>query len=181
MTIAKHYVCRQLWNDFELICFSQRVTAMSSRPSVSSLAHPTPGRLQGGRAGSLEFVLLYIAVLSLVIGIINISLGAGPTGSLPAMLQLVILVWVWAAAGILAWWRRQTNGIGGLLLVGAISIATGEHRTHRSSRFQCGGLGVWERASRFRCAPAARFPAWSCSGPLFDHYRRTGLYQVHLF
>lgn len=95
---------------------------MSSHPSVSSLAHPTPRRLQGGRAGSLEFALLYIAVLSLVIGIINIGLGAGPAGSLPAMLQLVILFWIWAAAGILAWWRRPTNGMGGLLLVGAISM-----------------------------------------------------------
>lgn len=95
---------------------------MSSHPSVSSLAHPTPRRLQGGHAGSLEFALLYIAALSLVIGVINIGLGAGPTGSLPEMLQLVTLFWIWAAAGILAWWRRPTNGIGGLLLVGAISM-----------------------------------------------------------
>lgn len=95
---------------------------MSSHPSVSPLPHPTPRRLLGSRVGSLEFALLYIAVFALVIGVVDIALGAGPTGNLPGMLQFVILFWMWVAAGICAWWRRPTNGIGGLLLVGAISM-----------------------------------------------------------
>ncbi|WP_431030701.1 sensor histidine kinase [Plantibacter sp. RU18] len=95
---------------------------MSSHPIASPLTHPTPRRLQGGRVGSLELALLYIAVLALLIGIIDIGLGAGPTGRLPETLQFVSLFWIWVAAGVCAWWRRPTNGIGGLLLIGALTM-----------------------------------------------------------
>lgn len=93
---------------------------MSSESSVSPLTDPTPRRLQGGHMGSLEFALIFIAVLSGVIGVI--AVGASPNDQLLSVLEFVALFWIWVAAGVCAWWRRPTNGIGGLLLVGAVSI-----------------------------------------------------------
>lgn len=124
-SIAKQHIHRSLWDQIAFNLYTSERDPVSSHPSVSPLTHPTPRRLQGGHAGSLEFALLYIAALLLVVGIIYIGLGAGPAGSFPEMLQLVILFWIWGAAGICAWWRRPTNGIGGLLLVGAISVLLG--------------------------------------------------------
>ncbi|WP_223622219.1 ATP-binding protein [Microbacterium sp. EST19A] len=95
---------------------------MSSDSSVSPLTDPTPRRLQGGRVGSLELALIFLVVLSVLIGVIVIAVGAGPEGSLFEVLEFVALFWIWVAAGVCAWWRRPTNGIGGLLLVGAVSI-----------------------------------------------------------
>ena len=95
---------------------------MSSHPSVSSLAHPTPRRLQGGHVGSLEIALLYIVLLALVIGVIEIGIGFGTADNPLDVLEFVALFWIWVGAGVYAWWRRPTNGIGGLLLVGALSM-----------------------------------------------------------
>ncbi|KDA05096.1 histidine kinase [Microbacterium sp. CH12i] len=72
--------------------------------------------------GSLEFALLFIVVFVFVIGIIEIGLGIDANDSPFDILQFVGLFWIWAAAGVFAWWRRPTNGIGGLLLIGAVSV-----------------------------------------------------------
>ncbi|KRA24429.1 hypothetical protein ASD65_08335 [Microbacterium sp. Root61] len=100
---------------------------MASQPSVSPLTHPTPRRLQGGRTGSREFPLIFIAAFAGVIGLIEIGVGVGqgPNAQLWEVLEFTALFWIWTAAGILAWWRRPTNGIGGLLLIGALSVLLG--------------------------------------------------------
>ncbi len=95
---------------------------MSSQTSVFPLSDPSPRRLQGGRVRSLEFALIFICVLSGIVGAVVISVGAAETESFVAVVQFVALFWVWIAAGVCAWWRRPTNGIGGLLLIGGLSI-----------------------------------------------------------
>lgn len=89
---------------------------------VSPLTSPTPRRLQGGRTGSLELALMVVAVFTALLGIIVIAVGSEQSGEPFAVLAFVALAWIWAGAGICAWWRRPTNGIGGLLLVGSLSI-----------------------------------------------------------
>lgn len=95
---------------------------MSSQTSISPLAHPTPRRLQGGRVGSLEIALIFIAVFAFVTGIIVFGVGTNAGNEWGEVLQFTALFWIWTAAGIFAWWRRPTNGTGGLLLVGAIVL-----------------------------------------------------------
>lgn len=95
---------------------------MSSDRSISPLTDPTPRRLQGGRVGSLELALIFIGLLSGLIGVIVLAVGADAGGSLFEVVEFVVLFWIWVAAGICAWWRRPTNGMGGLLLIGAVSI-----------------------------------------------------------
>ncbi len=72
--------------------------------------------------GSLEIALIFIAALAVLVGVIVIAVGFQGTGEPVAVVGLIGLAWIWAAAGILAWWRRPTNGIGGLLLIGALSV-----------------------------------------------------------
>lgn len=72
--------------------------------------------------GSLEISLIFFAVLMALVGIIVIAFGVEANGDLFVMVEFVALAWIWTAAGICAWWRRPTNGIGALLLVGAISM-----------------------------------------------------------
>lgn len=95
---------------------------MPLQTSVTPLTRPTARRLQGGRMGSLELALIFIAVLAGVTGVIVTAVGAGPAGSLFEVVEFIILFWIWVVAGVIAWWRRPTNGIGGLLLIGAMSI-----------------------------------------------------------
>lgn len=95
---------------------------MASQTSVSPPAHPTLLRLRGGRTGSLEFALVFVAVFAAFIGIIQIGVGLRPGGALAGILAFTALFWIWVAAGIVAWWRRPTNGIGALILVGAAAI-----------------------------------------------------------
>lgn len=72
--------------------------------------------------GSLEISLLFIGVLSLLLGAIVIAVGSAESGDPIATIGFVTLAWIWTATGICAWWRRPTNGIGGLLLIGAVSM-----------------------------------------------------------
>lgn len=95
---------------------------MTTPTSVFPLSDPSPRRLQGGRVRSLEFALIFICVLSGVVGAIVVSVGAAATENTAALVQFVALFWIWIAAGVCAWWRRPTNGIGGLLLIGGLSI-----------------------------------------------------------
>lgn len=95
---------------------------MASQSPVRLPAHRTLLRLHGGRTGSLEFALIFIAVFAAFIGIIQIGIGLTPGPSLVGILAFTTLLWIWVAAGIVAWWRRPTNGIGALILVGAASI-----------------------------------------------------------
>ncbi|WP_226531372.1 sensor histidine kinase [Microbacterium paraoxydans] len=89
---------------------------------VSPLTRPAQRRLQGGPTGSLELALMVIAVFAAVLGIIVIAVGSEQSGEPFAVSAFVALAWIWAGTGICAWWRRPTNGIGGLLLIGSLSI-----------------------------------------------------------
>ncbi|PVE94786.1 ATP-binding protein [Microbacterium sp. TPD7012] len=72
--------------------------------------------------GSLEIALIFIGILAALTGVIVITVGATGAGDPVAGIGLVALAWIWAVAGIIAWWRRPTNGIGPLLLIGAVSV-----------------------------------------------------------
>jgi len=72
--------------------------------------------------GSLEIALIFIGILAALTGVIAIAVGATGAGEPVADIGLVTLAWIWAVAGIIAWWRRPTNGTGPLLLIGAVSV-----------------------------------------------------------
>jgi signal transduction histidine kinase len=72
--------------------------------------------------GSLEIALIFIGILAALTGVIAIAVGATGAGEPVAGIGLVTLAWIWAVAGIIAWWRRPTNGTGPLLLIGAVSV-----------------------------------------------------------
>ena len=96
---------------------------MSSRSPVRSDA-TSPGR-RGLSDGSLGRALAFLLVFGVLLGIVQ--LGAGYVLSDPywPVCLFTAVFWVWLAAGLLAWWRRPGNGIGQLIIVGAIAICLG--------------------------------------------------------
>ncbi len=88
---------------------------------------PQPAGTRSGLARSLHRSLLYLAAVAL-----------GGTGLLlvvlineqsnPPWVYLVYSTasWIWLLAGVLAWWRRPSNGIGALLVLGGLAMALGE-------------------------------------------------------
>ncbi len=98
---------------------------MTSQPSISPLLHPTPSRLRGLREGSLERALLGILAFALLLGISQLGAGLAYADLFWAVCAFTAVLWTWVAAGLLAWWRRPSNGIGPLIVLGGIAIYLG--------------------------------------------------------
>ncbi|TIH28264.1 ATPase [Subtercola vilae] len=61
----------------------------------------------------------------LLMGIVQLTVGAGTPDNLAAVAVFTGTFWIWAAAGIVAWWRRPGNATGALIVFGALSVFVG--------------------------------------------------------
>ncbi len=82
---------------------------------------------QSELARSLRRSLLFGAAgLLIASGLLLAILVDGQTGPTWAFAIYTATCVVWALAGIFAWWRRPSNGLGALLVLGAIALNLGE-------------------------------------------------------
>ncbi len=83
--------------------------------------------VRSGLARSLRRSLLYLsaAVLggSSLLLVVLITEQSNPTW---AYLLYTAAGWIWVLAGVLAWWRRPSNGLGALLVLGGLAMTLGE-------------------------------------------------------
>ncbi|MGD8166379.1 sensor histidine kinase [Herbiconiux sp. P16] len=94
------------------------MTDIVDAPGASAaVVHP-----RFGRGRSLRLALVAIAIAALLIGIMQLCFGFALTEGHEVPLAYTLVYWVWAAAGIIAWWRRPSNGTGALLLTGGLAI-----------------------------------------------------------
>ncbi|WP_172592028.1 sensor histidine kinase [Subtercola boreus] len=83
---------------------------------------PTPTLVRPIRTPSRAAGLVLLSLFALLLGGIQLSVGwNGPTEFwIPAAFTLEF--WAWSSTGLLAWWRRPSNGTGALLLFGAVAM-----------------------------------------------------------
>lgn len=79
-------------------------------------------RLPTSRGRTLPEALILIAVLGILLGLLEIGLGFAAPELLWATASFVAVVWIWIAAGLIAWWRRPHNRTGALLVVGGVAL-----------------------------------------------------------
>ncbi|WP_104179214.1 sensor histidine kinase [Arthrobacter sp. B0490] len=84
----------------------------------------TPSGTRSSRSLGRALVLLAVAVLFL--GAFQLALVL-PTAGADRWVHLLFVgvFWVYAAAGLMAWWRRPSNRMGALILVGGFALFTG--------------------------------------------------------
>lgn len=69
---------------------------------------------------SLHAALIALAGASLAVGVIEIAMNlVEPAGPVWAVVAFIVVAWVYAAAGLAAWWRRPSNRIGRVMMLGA--------------------------------------------------------------
>ncbi|WP_136643780.1 sensor histidine kinase [Subtercola vilae] len=98
---------------------------MTDRGEIGVVAPTTPTRVRSGRPGSLRLALVVIMISMLLMGIVQLTVGAGTPDNLAAVAVFTGTFWIWAAAGIVAWWRRPGNATGALIVFGALSVFVG--------------------------------------------------------
>jgi signal transduction histidine kinase len=86
------------------------------------LTRHRPARPRGGRTGSLRIALVLICVCAFLLGLIQVAVGLANPSLLWAVELFTVVFWIWIGAGVLAWWRRPDNAIGGLIIVGGLSL-----------------------------------------------------------
>ncbi|NQX33570.1 sensor histidine kinase [Herbiconiux sp. VKM Ac-2851] len=74
------------------------------------------------RPAPLRAALLLIALFALVLGVVQLVVGAAPGVPGWVIPVFTLLFWTWAVAGIAAWWRRPTSFLGALLLLGSLAL-----------------------------------------------------------
>ncbi|WP_345184006.1 sensor histidine kinase [Microbacterium panaciterrae] len=89
-------------------------------------AEPPPvSRLRAGSDRSLPSALIVIGAFAFLLGAVELGVGARVPDQLWAVALFVGVFWIWAAAGLLAWWRRPHNTTGLLLIIGGIALFLG--------------------------------------------------------
>lgn len=83
-----------------------------------------PARLRTDGGAAFRAALLCIGLFAFALGGLQLAVGAAPKAPTPFWIPaaFTLVYGIWAAAGIIAWWRRPQNGTGGLLLVGAAAM-----------------------------------------------------------
>jgi signal transduction histidine kinase len=88
---------------------------------------PEPVTIRSALARSLRRSLLFLAAAvlggSALLLVVLITERSNPPW---AYLLYSAASWVWLLAGVLAWWRRPSNGIGALLVLGGLTMVLGE-------------------------------------------------------
>ena len=85
------------------------------------MALPASGRFPVSR--SLHGALVLLGAVVAVLGGVEVALlAASPADPLWLLAEPVAVGGVYAAAGLVAWWRRPSNRIGALLVAGALSL-----------------------------------------------------------
>lgn len=98
---------------------------MSAGVSTAAIARVAPVRLRGSRTGSLRIALIVLAVCAGLLGMLQLGVATSTPDTFTAVLLFTLVFWIWAAAGVLAWWRRPNNVIGALIVIGALAVLLG--------------------------------------------------------
>jgi signal transduction histidine kinase len=77
------------------------------------------------RLVSLRLALLLLAVFALLLGIVQLVVGATAPTEYWVPVAFTLVFGTWAAAGVIAWWRRPASLTGPLLLLGALGVFLG--------------------------------------------------------
>ncbi|MDQ4214862.1 sensor histidine kinase [Microbacterium capsulatum] len=95
-----------------------RRTSASPRPADP----PAVARLHSSTRRALSAALVMIAVFAFLLGAVELGAGTMTPDSLWVVALFTGVFWIWVAAGLLAWWRRPSNGTGLLIVVGGIAL-----------------------------------------------------------
>ena len=79
-------------------------------------------RLRPARSDSLRVALPLLAAFAVLLGVMQLVVGAETPTELWIPISFTLAFWTWAAAGIVGWWRRPSSFTGGLLLIGALAV-----------------------------------------------------------
>ena len=82
-------------------------------------------RPRAGRSTAFRHALLIIATFAILIGGMQLAVGAEASVPFWIPAAFTALFAVWVAGGLIAWWLRPRSGTGRLLLVGAAAIFIG--------------------------------------------------------
>lgn len=86
-----------------------------------------PGVLRSPLARSLRRSLLLLTAAVLVASWLLLVVLIAERNNPPwAYLLYSAASWIWLVAGVLAWWRRPSNGLGALLVLGGLALVLGE-------------------------------------------------------
>jgi signal transduction histidine kinase len=81
-----------------------------------------PARPRAIRTDALRPALLLLAVFALVLGGMQLAVGAVAPVPFWIPAAFTAVFFIWTTAGIIAWWQRPLSGTGGLLLVGGVAV-----------------------------------------------------------
>ncbi|MDQ0735689.1 sensor histidine kinase [Arthrobacter agilis] len=87
---------------------------------------PTPRGIRSSLPRSLGRALVLLAISALVLGTVHLALvlpGAGDARWVH--LLFIVVFWVYVAAGLVAWWRRPSNRMGALIVIGGLALFAG--------------------------------------------------------
>lgn len=88
---------------------------------------PEPVVIRSGLVRSLRRSLLFLCAAVLGgSGLLLVVLITERDNPPWAYLLYSVASWIWLLAGVLAWWRRPSNGIGALLVLGGLAMTLGE-------------------------------------------------------
>jgi len=77
------------------------------------------------QSGPLDRALVVIVVLGALVGVIELAAVPSHPATADALVAFCLVFWIWLATGVLAWWRRPSNGTGPLIVWGAIALCLG--------------------------------------------------------
>lgn len=92
---------------------------------ISPLERATLSRLGGVLQVSLTRALIAVIVLAALLVLTQLGVAMLHSELIWAVVLFDGVFLVWTGAGVLAWWRRPDNGIGPLILIGAVSVYLG--------------------------------------------------------
>jgi signal transduction histidine kinase len=95
---------------------------MTSRQGIARPPASASERLRSVQPAPLGRALSLIGVTALLLGVTQLGI-ATTLAPLPwSVVLFTIIFWIWMGAGLIAWWRRPTNGTGAILVLGGIAL-----------------------------------------------------------